>query len=66
MLKKKHIFTFSKYYRTENNKLILDVGPFTTALEYATGVNAIIVGKPDANFFLNAVNDIGIKPEEVS
>ncbi|XP_075235196.1 phospholysine phosphohistidine inorganic pyrophosphate phosphatase-like isoform X3 [Lycorma delicatula] len=52
-----------KYYRAETG-LTLDVGPFTAALEYSTGVQARIVGKPESSFFLAAVNDIGIKPDE--
>uniref|UniRef100_A0A1B6ECQ2 Phospholysine phosphohistidine inorganic pyrophosphate phosphatase n=2 Tax=Clastoptera arizonana TaxID=38151 RepID=A0A1B6ECQ2_9HEMI len=53
-----------KYYKGDNG-LNLDVGAFTKALEYATGVNAIPVGKPTPEFFLTAVNDMKLKPEDV-
>lgn len=47
-----------KYYR-EDGELTLDVGPFAAALEFATEKDAIVVGKPAAEFFLTALNDIG-------
>lgn len=53
-----------KYYNEEDG-LTLDVGAFTKALEYATGVTAKIVGKPQANFFHAAVKDMGVLPNEV-
>ena len=56
---------FRKYYKEEDG-LTLDVGAFAKALEYATGVTAKIVGKPQADFFLAAVKDMGISPNEVS
>jgi len=31
--------------------LTLDAGPFVAALEYASGKNAVVVGKPSATFF---------------
>ncbi|XP_047118953.1 phospholysine phosphohistidine inorganic pyrophosphate phosphatase-like [Schistocerca piceifrons] len=52
-----------KYYR-EKGDLVLDVGVFTTALEYATGVSAEVVGKPLASFFHSALSAIRVKPEE--
>ncbi|XP_072178014.1 phospholysine phosphohistidine inorganic pyrophosphate phosphatase-like [Diadema setosum] len=51
-----------RYYK-HGGHLMLDVGPFTKALEFAVGCEAIVVGKPDRNFFLGAVQDMGIKPE---
>lgn len=52
-----------KYYK-DNGDLVLDVGVFTTALEYATGVSAEVVGKPQYSFFQSALSAIGVKPEE--
>uniref|UniRef100_A0A2C9JTR5 Phospholysine phosphohistidine inorganic pyrophosphate phosphatase n=1 Tax=Biomphalaria glabrata TaxID=6526 RepID=A0A2C9JTR5_BIOGL len=52
-----------KYYQ-EEGELILDVGPFMKALEYATGVTAEIVGKPSLAFFNTVLNDIGISAHE--
>ncbi len=45
--------------------LELDAGPFVTALEYAAGSEAFVLGKPSAAFFLNAVGELGCRPEEV-
>ena len=54
-----------KYYRHEG-ELHLDVGPFMSALEYATGVKAEVVGKPANEFFKAALSDLGVSAEEVS
>lgn len=43
----------------------LDAGPFVTALEYAAGRDAVVLGKPSPQFFLTAVADLGCRPEEV-
>jgi HAD superfamily hydrolase (TIGR01458 family) len=40
----------NRYWLTPD-RLSLDVGPFVAALEYATGLDAIVVGKPAAAFF---------------
>jgi HAD superfamily hydrolase (TIGR01458 family) len=39
--------------------LSLDVGPFVAALEYATGREAYVVGKPARGFFDEVVRDLG-------
>jgi HAD superfamily hydrolase (TIGR01458 family) len=44
--------------------LDLDAGPFVTALEYAAGTEALVMGKPASQFFLNAVKELGCRPEE--
>lgn len=54
----------NRYFK-RNGKLCLDAGPFIQALEYAAGVEAQIMGKPAAEFFMAAVNSVGCKPEEV-
>jgi len=40
----------------------LGAGGFVTALEYATNKQAIIVGKPNKEFFLTAVKEMGLQP----
>ncbi len=52
-----------KYYR-EDGELTLDVGPFTTALEFATERPAKIVGKPSAEFFNAALADMEVEASE--
>ena len=46
-----------KYYRKGGSgELSLDVGPFTKALEFATGKQAQIIGKPSKAYFEAALN----------
>jgi HAD superfamily hydrolase (TIGR01458 family) len=40
----------NRYFR-EGNALSLDVGPFMAALEYAAQMEAVVLGKPSAEFF---------------
>jgi HAD superfamily hydrolase (TIGR01458 family) len=40
----------NRYWRTPDG-LSLDVGPFVAALEYASGREAVVVGKPATTFF---------------
>lgn len=42
--------------------LSLDVGPFVAALEYATGREAFVVGKPAAGFFASVLGELGVEP----
>ncbi len=44
--------------------LSLDVGPFVAALEYATGREATIVGKPSRAFFEQTLSDAGVSAQE--
>ncbi len=39
----------------------LDAGPFVAALEYAAGLEAVVVGKPSATFFELALADLGVE-----
>lgn len=41
--------------------LALDVGAYAAALEYATGRNAIVIGKPSREFFASSLADMGLK-----
>ena len=45
-------------------EIALDAGPFVAALEYAAGVEAVVVGKPSADFFKLALADLGVAPGE--
>lgn len=42
--------------------LALDAGPFVAAVEYATGVQALVVGKPAASFFELVLEGAGAGP----
>lgn len=48
----------TRYWKTAEG-LQLDVGPMIKAFEYATGVNAIVTGKPALEFFKAATNLLG-------
>ena len=39
-------------------------GPFVEALEYASGKEAQVVGKPDVGFFKSALQELDCLPEE--
>jgi HAD superfamily hydrolase (TIGR01458 family) len=52
-------------YWMAHDGLALSAGPFVTALEFATGKNAILMGKPSRDFFDLALIDMGLVPEKV-
>ena len=54
----------NRYFR-EGNDLSLDIGPFMAALEYAAELEAVVLGKPSTEFFLAAVNSLGLPPHDV-
>jgi len=56
----------NRYYRDADGGLSLDAGAFVAALEYASGVEAVMLGKPAAAFFQAAVDDMGLRPEQVA
>ena len=46
--------------------LSLDVGPFVAAIEYATGREAYVVGKPAPAFFAEVLGDLGVDAGEAA
>ena len=53
----------NRYWRTPEG-LSLDVGPFVAALEYATGCDAVVVGKPAPDFFATVLAGLGVRPAD--
>jgi HAD superfamily hydrolase (TIGR01458 family) len=53
----------NRYWRTPDG-LSLDVGPFVAALEYASGRDAVVVGKPAPAFFATVLAGLGVPPED--
>ncbi len=49
-------------YFQEAGQLSLDAGPFVAALEYASGVQAEVIGKPARSFFEGALAALGCPP----
>ena len=52
-------------YCLRDGEISLDLGPFVQALEYATSTEAIIMGKPEKNFFDLAINDMQLNNDQV-
>lgn len=57
------VLQHNRYYQRIDG-LALDVGAYAAALEYATGVEPIIVGKPSAEFFRTALDDLGVTAQQ--
>ena len=54
----------NRFWQTENG-LKMDIGGFIAALEYASGTETLIIGKPANDFFQVAVADMGLTCSEV-
>jgi HAD superfamily hydrolase (TIGR01458 family) len=46
--------------------LSLDAGPFVAAIEYASGTDAYVVGKPAPAFFDGVLGDLGVDAEDAA
>ena len=55
---------FRKYYK-EHGKLVLDLGAYTTGLEFATGSTALILGKPAKEYFSAGLESLQLKADDV-
>jgi len=51
-------------YWLQGHRLALDAGPFVAALEYATGREAIVAGKPSPAFYSAALVSLGLSPSD--
>lgn len=54
----------NKYWQTEQG-LQMDIGAFVAGLEFVTGKQAVIIGKPSQDFFQLAVATLDLRPEQV-
>ena len=54
----------NRYWRT-GGELVLDAGAFVAAFEYATGREAVLVGKPSRPMFEAAAGSMGLELEQV-
>ncbi|XP_076982458.1 phospholysine phosphohistidine inorganic pyrophosphate phosphatase isoform X2 [Tamandua tetradactyla] len=52
-----------RYYK-ETSGLMLDVGAYMKALEYACGVEAEVVGKPSPEFFKSVLREMGVEAHQ--
>jgi HAD superfamily hydrolase (TIGR01458 family) len=55
----------NRYWETTEG-LSLDAGPFVSALEYATGREADVVGKPSPAFFELALGELGVSADRAA
>jgi HAD superfamily hydrolase (TIGR01458 family) len=55
----------NRYWETAEG-LSLDAGPFVSALEYATGREAEVVGKPSDSFFRLALSELGVRADRAA
>jgi HAD superfamily hydrolase (TIGR01458 family) len=55
----------NRNFLDHDHELSLDAGPFVSALEFASGETATILGKPSPTFFALAVESMGCAPEDV-
>ena len=55
----------NRYFKDSDGELSMDAGGFVKALEYASGAEAIVVGKPSEAFFHEAVESMGLSIDEV-
>jgi HAD superfamily hydrolase (TIGR01458 family) len=55
----------NRYWETAEG-LSLDAGPFVSALEYATGRQAEVVGKPSNAFFQLALSELGVSADRAA
>lgn len=53
----------SRYYKTSDG-LSLGPGAFVAGLEYASGQQATVVGKPEPSFYESVLTDIGCNATE--
>lgn len=54
----------NRTFKGDDGKLSLDAGAFVTALEYATGKEATVLGKPSPEFFGSALASMDRAPAE--
>jgi HAD superfamily hydrolase (TIGR01458 family) len=52
------------HWRGDEEGFVIDAGAFVTALEFAAGVEAEVVGKPSARFYQMALNDLSARAGE--
>jgi HAD superfamily hydrolase (TIGR01458 family) len=55
----------NRYWRTEKG-LVMDAGAYVAALEYASGKEATIIGKPSVDFFRLAADQLGFPYEHIA
>jgi len=52
----------NRYFKDSDGKLSMDAGCFVSALEYASGKESLLIGKPSKAFYHMACADMGVEP----
>ena len=55
----------NRHFKDKDGALSMDAGGFVSALEFASGKEAMIIGKPSQTFFHLAVKSMELQPHEV-
>ena len=55
----------SRYFKDSDGKLTLGTGSWVSALEFATGKEATVIGKPSTSFFHLVAASMGYEPSEI-
>jgi len=55
---------YNRYFKLDG-QLFLDAGPFIKAIEFAASTQAIIIGKPSADFFVQALSSTGLEANQI-
>ncbi len=55
----------NRYWMSDRG-ITLDAGAFVALLEFASGKNSILIGKPSKTFYETVLNDLGFPPEDVA
>lgn len=56
----------NRMFRDADGELSLDAGAFVKALEFSSGVKALVIGKPEPAFFAAAAESMGLRLAEVA
>lgn len=54
----------NRYFKDDDNELSMDAGCFVSALEYASGQKAQVIGKPSEESYHLACGNLGFAPQE--
>lgn len=54
----------NRYFKDNDHQLSMDAGGFVSALEYASGKEAHIIGKPSLDFYHLACSSMGVDPAQ--
>ncbi|MCP5074602.1 MAG: TIGR01458 family HAD-type hydrolase [Rhodobacteraceae bacterium] len=56
----------NRTFKDDDNEISIDAGAFVAALEYSSGTNAKVMGKPAPAFFTAAASDMGCTLDETA